>query len=462
MSILIKEITCSRLHFVGVFGVGMSAIAQYLSPDLTVSGSDREIDHPARKKTAQCLTTAGIILHPQDGSGVTGETSAVVVSTAIDSDNPDVLAARRLGIAVLHRSEVLATLVNRNRTIAVTGTSGKSSVSAQIFHILHTSGLSPSYIGGANLNSLTQQGLLGNSFRGDSDILVIEADESDGTVVRYHAETMVILNVSRDHREESDVLSMMKTAAKQARYVVANGDDVRLNPLGNIHFGTRDRMDFTAEGGEFSAGRYQFFINGRRLSTDVPGTYVRANCAAAAAAVSTLGIDLQSALSALETYPGIERRFDIIGTDCVTVIDDYAHNPDKLKSAMEAARYFDSPLTVVFQPHGFGPLRFLFEDFHRLFADSLRGDDMLILLPVYYAGGRVDRSVDSGDLCRELADSITVWAPSSKEAARDLIQQRVHTGTVLVAGARDTELTDFAKQIYSSIRGDHDNGKRLS
>ncbi|ERP38974.1 glutamate ligase domain-containing protein [Chitinivibrio alkaliphilus] len=456
MSILIEGVSCSRLHFAGIFGVGMSALAQYLAPQLSISGSDRDYGKPHRADMAEKLRSQHISITPQDGSALVPEVDALVVSTAVDEDTPDVQAARRLAIPVLHRSQVLAAVVRANKTIAVTGTSGKSTVSAQIFHILQCCGYAPSYIGGANLTTLVKEGLVGNSYRGSSSILVIEADESDGTVVRYHADTLVVLNVSRDHREEEEVVSLMNTAARQARHVVVPHGDDRLREIGNITFGAFSEADFSVSHGQFSQGAYSFCINTETVSMSIPGRYVAENCAAAAAGVSPLGVPLKRALQALESYGGIERRFDIIGTDPVTVIDDYAHNPDKLKNAMEGARFFTAPLTVVFQPHGYGPLRFLFEDLRRLFEEEIGQDDSLIVLPVFYAGGRVDRRVTSQDLAKALDRSIRVYAPRDKNEARKIICRTVSAGTVLVAGARDVHLSDFARGIYSSLRGSHD------
>ena len=190
-----------RIHFTGVCGTGMSALAQFDAlQGLRVSGSDRSADRDEAADVVGRLRQAGIALLPQDGGGVTPD-ALVVVSTAIEKDNVDVLRAQTLGAEIVHRADHLAALAARRRTLAVAGTSGKSTVTAMIFEILLAAGQEPSLIAGANLPSLRAKGLVGNAWLGKSDLLVIEADESDGTLTRYAPALGLLLNISRDHKE---------------------------------------------------------------------------------------------------------------------------------------------------------------------------------------------------------------------------------------------------------------------
>src|SRR5512136_1508679 len=190
-------------------GSGMSAIAQYLAWEgRAITGSDRIAFAHEMKETKEKLERCGCLLFSQDGSGVTAATEALVISTAIEEDNPDIAAARKRGIPIVHRSDVLAAIVASHRTIAVCGTSGKSTVSALIFEILRACGQSPSVIAGANLTCLHEEGLIGNAFKGDSGILVMEADESDGTLVKYRPAEAVFLNISKDHKPVAETLEL--------------------------------------------------------------------------------------------------------------------------------------------------------------------------------------------------------------------------------------------------------------
>lgn len=451
MSILIKEVEIETLHFVGIFGVGMSAIAQYLAPEVAVTGSDRGLhsEHTSnlRKKLQECHCT----LSEQDGSGITQKTSAIVISTAIEPNNADYQKAVALNIPILHRSEVLASLVAANRTISVTGTSGKSTVSSMIFHTLTYAGLSPSYIGGANLHSLKEQGLIGNAYRGSSDILIIEADESDGTVVNYYPETTLILNISKDHKSEEEILSLMKRAAAQSKSVVYNSEDPLLQNFEGTTFGF-DQGDFHLNSIDSSRGKNCFTINDREFSLRFPGKHTIANTLATAATTSLYDVPLSQCAQALNSYTGIERRFDIYESeDSPLVIDDYAHNPEKVAAAIEAARSLHSPLTVIFQPHGFGPLRFLLQEFAQSFTEATTPKDTLIFLPVYYAGGTVDRSVDSTTLSELIAPLRHTFAVSDRDEALKIISD-ANNGVVLLLGARDQSLPAFAKEISSTIQ----------
>src|SRR5512139_2977894 len=207
-------------------GSGMSAIAQYLAWEgRAITGSDRIAFAPEMKETREKLERCGCVLFPQDGSGVTAATEALVISTAIEEDNPDIAAARERGIPIVHRSDVLAAIVASHRTIAVCGTSGKSTVTALVYEILRACGQSPSVLAGANLIRLNEEGFLGNAFRGQSGILVMEADESDGTLVKYRPEKAVFLNLSKDHKTVAQALELFERLAAQTLMVVKNGDD---------------------------------------------------------------------------------------------------------------------------------------------------------------------------------------------------------------------------------------------
>jgi UDP-N-acetylmuramate--alanine ligase len=235
----------SSLHFAGIMGSGMSAIAQYLAwSGYAVTGSDRIAFSGAMKDSREKLERCGCRIFPQDGSGITADTEALVISTAIEDHNPDVGAARQRGMPIYHRSDVLAAIVASHRTIAVCGTSGKSTVAALIFEILRGCGQSPSVITGGNLIRLSQEGLLGNAFKGHSGMLVMEADESDGTLVKYRPEKALFLNISKDHKSVADTLELFSRLSSQTPWVMKNADDPGLHSLKAARrFGLGDGAD---------------------------------------------------------------------------------------------------------------------------------------------------------------------------------------------------------------------------
>ncbi len=219
----------------------MSALAQYLAwLGVVVSGSDRLLDSKETATVRGKLLELGCNLFPQDGSGIAASTDAVCVSTGIEESNPSIIAARERGIPVFHRSDVLAAISASRETIAVAGTSGKSTVTAMIFEFLTACGKAPSLISGAPLTRLEKEGLIGNACYGSSALLVIEADESDGTLVKYKPAASVFLNISRDHKSVEEVTLLFATLAAQSAWSAANADDAALDPLPvTVRFGTR-------------------------------------------------------------------------------------------------------------------------------------------------------------------------------------------------------------------------------
>src|SRR6476659_11053845 len=203
-----------NVFFIGVAGTGMSAIAQYLAgTGKKVSGSDRYFKQGEYNETKEKLEAEGIECFLQDGTGITNETDLIVVSTAIEDTVYEVQKAKQLNIPIIKRSELLSLISKSKKTIAVGGTSGKSTTSAMLFYILEKAGLEPSIISGAGLVSIIKEGKIGNAKVGNGEWLVIEADESDGSIVQYEPEIGLLLNVEKDHKEMNvlmDILSTLK------------------------------------------------------------------------------------------------------------------------------------------------------------------------------------------------------------------------------------------------------------
>jgi len=459
LNILINNIKCNSIHFTGIFGSGMSAIAQYLAQSgIAVSGSDRSNDAPDTLNVKNALLSCGCAIFPQDGSGVGKGTDTVCVSTAIEESNPDIAAAHGLGIPVLHRSDVLAAIVKEKKSVAVAGTSGKSTVTAMIFELLTACGMSPSLISGAALRSLEGKGMLGNAFRGESDLLVIEADESDGTLVKYHPYASVILNLSKDHKPEDEVRLMFKQLAEQSEWSAANADDVKLAGLPvSTTFGFGTAASFRAASAKFEALSSTIAVGGTEYKLPLPGEHNAANLLAALCVCKYLGCDNERLAAACAGYKGVDRRFTIHRTASeVTVIDDFAHNPEKIRAAVSAAKNLSDNLTVVYQPHGFGPTRFLKNEYAETFKNVLRPADTLCLLPIYYAGGSAVKDISSQDIINLMGETpFKAAAVNSRGEAIDIIKKHARNGSgVLLMGARDPSLSPFAKRIVDELGGE--------
>ena len=452
MSLSINAAPYRSLHFAGIFGSGMSALAQYcVWEKCPVSGSDRLLDSSDVADIQERLAALGCALFPQDGSGINAATEAVVVSTAIEESNPDIMQARKRRLPVFHRSDVLNAIIDTKKTIAVAGTSGKSTVTAMVFEFLSACGRSPSLISGANLMCLQEQNLIGNAFRGSSDVLVIEADESDGTCAKYRPNVSVFLNVSKDHKPVEDTMGIFKELASHSTTVITNADDRSLDILKpSLTFGIESSAAYMPDRILSVAPTVSFVRNGLTYSLPLPGIHNLSNALAALAVCGHAGCDEAALVKAVSSYKGVKRRFSITAlSNGIRVIDDYAHNPDKIKAAVRAAHGLAGRVIAVFQPHGFGPTRFLKDELIAAFSDVLTKDDLLLILPIYYAGGTVQKDISSGELVSQLRSrQRTAFAPKDRSECISLIKKnaRAHDA-VLVMGARDPSLSAFVKDI---------------
>jgi UDP-N-acetylmuramate--L-alanine ligase len=446
-----------RFHYAGLGGSGMSALAQFQAmKGGKVSGSDRAFDHGERTEVRQQLKALGIDVVPQDGSGIGHDCAALVVSTAVEEQVPDVAAARANNIPIIHRSEMLAYFVETNRTIAVSGTSGKSTVTAMTFEILRWCGRDASVITGGDVRLLQAQGLVGNAFAGASDLLVIEADESDGSLVRYAPSVGVILNLQRDHKEMSEVAAMFAVLRARAREALVVGDDDNLDRLagGALRFGFGPKADIRGEDVVLEGDGSRFRVRDVQFSLSVPGRHNVANALAAIAACQTIDVPLAEMTSPLSRFEGVGRRFQTIGTARgIEVVDDFAHNADKIAAAIRTAKLRAARVLAIYQPHGYGPTRFLRQDFVNTFARELGAQDRLWLLEIFYAGGTAIRDFSAADIVAEIADRGTKaeFAPSRDWLASRIAEEARQGDLVLVMGARDPSLSQFARSVLATL-----------
>jgi UDP-N-acetylmuramate--L-alanine ligase len=447
-----------RFHYAGLGGTGMSALAQFQAmTGGRASGSDRAFDRGERQAFRAQLERLGICVLPQDGSGVGSDCTALVVSTAVEEEVPDFAAARAKGIPIVHRSEMLAHFVASHRSIAVTGTSGKSTVTAMIFEILRGAGRDPSVITGGDLPLLQAEGLPGNAAAGQSDLLVVEADESDGSLVRYAPGIGVILNLQRDHKEMAEVAAMFATLRARATEALVVGDAENLDAFagGAVRFGFGEKADVKGEDVELGAEAARFRVDGVAFRLPVPGQHNVANALAAIAACRTVGVALEEMVAPLAKFAGIGRRFQTLGrARGVEVVDDFAHNAEKIAAALRTARLRASRVLAIYQPHGYGPTRFLRPDFVATFSCELSPEDRLWMLEVFYAGGTATRDFSAADIVAEIGarGANSEFAPSREWLVARVAEEARAGDLVLVMGARDPSLTELARSILAAVQ----------
>jgi UDP-N-acetylmuramate--alanine ligase len=446
-----------RFHYAGLAGSGMSGLAQFqVMTGGHASGSDRAFDRGERASLRAQLEGLGIAVMPQDGSGLGPDCAALVVSTAVEEQVPDFAAAKAKDIPIIHRSELLAHFVASHRSVAVTGTSGKSTVTAMIFDILRGAGRDPSVITGGDLPELVAQGLPGNALAGRADLLVVEADESDGSLVRYAPSVGVILNLQRDHKETAEVAAMFATLRARVREALVVGDNQNLDAFagGALRFGFSQRADVRGEAVELGPASSHFRVEDVAFELPVAGAHNVANALAAIAACRALDVTLADMTAPLACFRGIGRRFQTVDkARGVEVVDDFAHNAEKIAAAIKTAHLRANRVLAIYQPHGYGPTRFLRRDFVTTFSRELAPEDRLWMLEVFYAGGTATRDFSSADIVAEIASLGTnaEFAPTRALLVARIAEEARRGDLVLVMGARDPSLTELARAILAAI-----------
>ncbi len=424
----------SRYHIIGIGGVGMSALAQVLlDQGHVVTGADRLLDSGASTPVLEILKREGVQMFPEDGSGITEDTNGVIVSSAIEETNPGIVAARALNVPIIHRAKALAEALKKNRLLAVAGTCGKSSVTAILGHILVGAGFDPLVVNGAAVPTWDNGASRVGSVRaGKGEWAVVEVDESDKSLTAFHPEAAIITNASADHFDMAETDALFDTFRKQVSGAIEDGRD------GCVP------QDVKCEGWSGS-----FTFDGVRYTIPMPGFHNVMNAFNAVKLALRLGARAEDLVAALATFPGIERRLQKVGK-CgeALVIDDYAHNPEKLRAMWETCKAaFPKGVAVVWRPHGFGPLRKMMDALIEMFTDVMRKEDALFVLPVYDAGGTADRSVNSNILVEKL-NSVNVNFVKDLDAAEALLRTQASAfGAIITAGARDPGLPVLARRL---------------
>ncbi|WP_332021400.1 UDP-N-acetylmuramate--L-alanine ligase [Kaistella sp.] len=449
-----------NVFFIGVAGVGMSAIAQYLKGiGKEVSGSDRYFHPGEYNRTKEQLEAEGIHCFLQDGSGISEKTDLVVVSTAIEDTVFEVQKAKELGITIIKRSELLSIIAKSKKTIAVAGTSGKSTTSAMLYQILLDADLEPSIISGAGLTSIIKDGKIGNAAVGKGDWLIIEADESDGSVVQYEPEIGLLLNIDKDHQEIDELIELFTIFKKNTKglFVVNQSNTLAktlsANPQNDFGFENED-AGYSAQNFDQNGLSLTFDLHNQKFQMTSLGRHSVENGAAAIAVSHQIGVPLETCAASLSKYEGIYRRHQILGQkNGVWVIDDYAHNPAKCAASIRACQPLAKKVIAWFQPHGYGPTRFLRHDFVDEISNALRPQDEIWMSEIFYAGGTAVKDISADDLIQDIkTKGKNAHFVEDRNNLLEALRPELKKGTVLLLmGARDPGLEEFCKNLYNGI-----------
>ena len=364
-----------------------------------VTGADRNL----KTKNIAFLEAIGVKCFPDDGSGVDATTDEVVVSTAIEDDNPGMLRAKELGIPVIHRAKALSRALSDFKLVAVVGTCGKSTVTAMLGHILAECGFDPFCVNGANV-----PGWEGAVRFGRGEYAVAEVDESDKSLVAFSPYAAIVTNASADHYSKEEMDQVFDAFVKGCKGPVVEGRKI---------YGEVD--------------------------VSALGRHNRNNAFLALEMAKALGCDEAKASEALMTFRGVERRLQRHGEN---VFDDYAHNPEKLRAMWTTlAERYRGGICVIWRPHGYAPLRKMMASLAEMFNETIRPQDKLLVLPVYDAGGTTDRSINS--------DALVAMVPRSElvhdldEAYSWVAAHRGEFAAFATCGARDPDLPALAERL---------------
>ena len=399
-----------RFHFIGIGGVGMSGIARILlRQGYPVSGSDLNVGEVTQRLAAE----GAIIYEGHAAENISPDVTRIVVSSAVPSTNVEVVAARNRGLAVLHRGDMLAFLMNPQKGIAIAGAHGKTTTSAMIALMLERNGFDPSVLVGGQVKEFN-----GNARLGNGDYLVAEADESDGSFLKLTPFCAVVTNVENDHLDYyqnleniQDAFTRFLNQIKIDGFAVIYGDDPFLRSLAGRNsrryttYGFGPGSDLRIEniqGCGLKTWGDVFYRNQKLgcLTLSVPGQHNLLNALAAVGVGLELGLSFREIADSLYSFAGVHRRFEIMGeVNGVLVVDDYAHHPSEIKATLKAAKQIDARrVFAVFQPHRFTRTYFLLSEFGEAFQDA----DQVIINEIYPAGERPIEGVSARMLAEEI------------------------------------------------------------
>lgn len=439
----------SKIFFVGIGGSGMSGIAEVLiNLNYEVYGSDI-----SDSEIIDRLRSMGAEIHIGHKASNIDKADMIVISSAIDDANPELIEAKLKGIPVLARAEMLSSLMNMKRGIAIAGTHGKTTTTSLVASIFTEAGLDPTFINGGIINSFASNAKLGKG-----DYLVAEADESDQSFLMLQPSVSIITNIEEDHlinygNDFENLRQAFLAFVKKLPFdglLIACGDDPEIKKLlpqfsrPNVTYGFEEGNDYVISDYEPSEFRSNFLLTyaGQSIQIDLNmlGRHNALNASAACVLAIEEGIDASIIQGALKTFMGINRRMQILGIikikdSNLILIDDYGHHPSEIKNTIESIResHPKKKLTMVFQPHRYSRTKDLFEEF----IEVLQLVDQLILLDVYPAGEDLIKNYESKDLLERLKGTTLNVCLSEESKVNISIEESLEKGEgiILMQGA---------------------------
>lgn len=432
-----------------------------------VIGSDRSHDQGRSLEKFAWIKHQDIKLVPQDGAGVESD-MILVVSSAIEESIPDVKCAKELGIDIIKRAELLSSLFNVAKVrVGVAGTSGKSTTTGMIAYALSRLNMNPTMMNGAVVRDFQDKNNpYATYLNGSTDLFVSEIDESDGSVEFYNPTHAILTNIALDHKPMEELIPLFVDFAKRTEILTVPFDAPYISEI-TKHIDLKPIWTFSIKDhrASVSADDIQYLPYGVKiwvaagedradLEIQCPGQHNVMNAMGVIACLMSMGVPLSDACKALNGFTGIKRRLEVVGhKNDIVVYDDFAHNPDKINATLSTMRQHKGRLLVLFQMHGFGPLRLMREELMKSFVSNLQSDDHLYMPEVLYLGGTVDRSYTAHNFIDEVKahHQNAHWFEARDEAVNAILTTVKPGDRVVIMGARDDTLSDVAKFILESL-----------
>ncbi len=452
----------TKVCFCGVSGNGMSPLAQIMSlKGYDVYGSDRSFDAGLDTDRRKALEDMNITIIPQDGSRITKDME-IYISAALDEKNPDVKAALQLGIPIKKRSDLLAQIFSEYEYgIAVGGTSGKTTTTAMIGYIMDMLGQKPCMINGGMLRNYEQLKGLPNFIYNQDKICVIEADESDGSICKYHPNIGLINNISHDHTSMEKLKQYFATFAQNTKDVLVLNYDCELTRNLKhqrvVTFSTiNPQADFYAKDICFLPDGIEYTFQANTFKLQLFGAFNVSNALAAIAVCAQAGINPLEAAHILQGFTGIKRRLEIVGTtpNNITLIDDFAHNPSKIHSSLSALKEYDGRLIVMYQSHSAFSAQNTGSEVAEVVARTLGKNDIFLMPEVYMLDKELDKDITAANIINEINNLgfANAFFLEDHSQIHDYILANARQGDrIIIMGARDNTLPDFSRQLLVEL-----------
>lgn len=464
--------------FCGIGGSGMLPLAMIVhGQGATVAGSDRGHDQGRTPEKFAYLASQGIKIVPQDGHGLTTDFDALIISSAVEDTIPEVKRAKEIGVPIVKRAELLAQLFNAAKVkIGIGGTSGKSTTTGMLAWILKEAAKNPTVMNGANfLNFVSPETPFASALVGDKNVFITECDESDGSIVLYQSSIAVLNNIALDHKPVEELKPIFAQFLNQSAAQVLNIDNQAVSEMANGYLdtaltvgidnpkahlratslnhspnGISAQIQYLNPSRETAAGGSQNTVERGEISLQVIGRHNIENALCAIGAALLVGVPLADCCRYLNGFLGVGRRLQTIKkSNYISIIDDFAHNPDKINASLRSLNEFSGRLLVMLQMHGYGPLKLMKNELIESFVAGMKEGDVFYMPDVLYMGGITDKSYTSQDFIKECQSKglNAVYAPTREEIGK-LIEAEAKSGDrIVIMGARDDTLTEFARNL---------------